>query len=216
MIQEQFDLTFWKGASWNSSWNEVLCGRPIQHRLIKDLARAFKGTPLEDGYWVDTDGIETNAGALLRIKQSAAWGATGHARYSRLNRRCAVVVLVVVVGGAVVAGVSTRGTAAVLMAVAPFLVGRLQSAREQATLAKRREELEDHVHDVLHGSRRVRDTDVRSAQDQLCRLRLEQRRVPGRLYRRYLERDRGTVDAALQQEADDVRRQRPATPVASP
>lgn len=211
MIQEQFDLTFWKGSSWLKSWNEILCGRPVQQRIIKDLARAFRGTPLDDGYWIGTDGIEANAAALLRIKQSAAWGATGHSRYSRLNRRCAIGVLVVLVTGAVIAGVSTRGTAAVLMGFAPFLVGRLQSAREQAALAKRREDLEEHVHGVLHGSRRVRDGDVRAAQDQLCRLRLEQRRVPGRLYLQYLERDRSTVDAALEREAAEVLKLHPAS-----
>lgn len=211
MIQEQFDLTFWKGSSWLSSWNEILCGRPVQQRIIKDLALAFKGTPLDDDYWVGTDGIEPNAAALLRIEQSAAWGATGHSRYSRLNRRCAIGVLAILVTGAVLTGVSTRGTAAVLMGFAPFLVGRLQSAREQAALAKRREDLEGHVQGVLHGSRRVSERDVRAAQDQLCRLRLEQRRVPGRLYRRYLERDQATVDAALEREAAEVRGRHPAT-----
>ena len=128
-IQEQFDLTFWKSDNWHEGWNQLLCGDPMERRTIKNLALSYEGEPLADDYWVDTTGLLANDAALLRIRQSAGWGAKGHARYARLNRSAAWVGFLIVLVVALLFDLSTRDAAVVLMTVAPLLVGRLQSAR---------------------------------------------------------------------------------------
>ena len=57
--------------------------------------------------------------------------------------------------------------------------GRLQSARDHAALAHRREELESHIQEILRGPEPVGDADVRAAQDELCRMRLGHPTGPG-------------------------------------
>jgi SMODS-associating 4TM effector domain len=209
VIQEQFDLTFWVADRWREVWNGILCGNPIQQRVIKDLALNYRGEPLRDDYWVDTTGIGANDAALLRIQQTAGWGAKGHARYAQLNRIPAIGALVVVLAIAAVADLKTRETAVVLFALAPFLVGRLQSARDHASLASRRETLERHIQEVLRRGTRAHEAEVRAAQDELCKMRFEHRRIPRWLYDRYADRDRTTIDAAVQWEAEILRSVQP-------
>lgn len=203
--QEQFDLTFWKGQRWRAAWNSVLYGKPVQQRVINDLALRYGGEPLNDNYWVDTSGITTNEAALLRIEQSAGWGAQAHSRYAKINRAAAIGGLILVLTLATIADLRARETAAMLFTVAPFLVGRLQSARDHAALARRREELESHIQEILRGTEPVGDADVRAAQDELCRMRLEHRRVPDWLYHRYVDRDRKAIDTAVARDAELVR-----------
>jgi len=204
-IQEQFDLTFWKADKWREVWNKLLCGDPVKQRTIKDLAFSYRSEPLAQEYWVDTSGITCNDAALLRIQQSTGWGAKGHVRYVRLNRVPALAALVLVILIALIADLAARETAAVLFAVAPFLVGRLQSTRDHGYLAQRREDLETHIQELLRTGLGARDVDVRAAQDELCRMRLEHRRIPSWLYNRYAGRDRATIDAAVAREAELVR-----------
>lgn len=205
MIQEQFDLTFWKGPRWRETWNGILCGKPVQQRSINDLALSYRGEPLRDDYWVDTSGLPANEAALLRIEQSAGWGAKGHARYARLNRVAGLGGLILTLTVATVANFEAREIAVILFAVAPFLVGRLQSARDHAELSRRREELESHIQELLHRGQGVNDEHVRAAQDELCRMRLEHRRIPKWLYDRYVERDRKAIDAAIVRDVGFVR-----------
>jgi hypothetical protein len=203
-IQEQFDLTFWKNEAWRDAWNLLLCKR-VQQRVINELALAYRGEPMRDDYWVDTRQIDPNPAALLRIEQSAGWGAKGHSRYARLNRVAAIAGILVMLVVATIADFRTRETVAMLFAVAPLLVGRLQSARDHAALARRREEVESAIQERLRSNSDVSDGDVRAAQDELCRLRLEHRRIPKWLYARHAEHDRKTIDAAVARDADAVR-----------
>lgn len=205
MIQEQFDLTFWKGAGWRGAWNGVLCGKPLQQRVINELALSYRGEPVSDDYWVDTSGIPPNEAALLRIEQSAGWGAKGHHRYAKLNRIVGLGGLIVVLVPATIANLQAREIAAILFAVAPLLVGRLQSARDHDALSQRREDLECHIQDRLRDSEQIDVADVRAAQDELCRLRLEHRRIPKWLYDRFVNRDRIAIDAAIARDVEFVR-----------
>ena len=200
-IQEQFDLTFWKSDNWQGGWNQLLCGDPIKPRTIRDLALSYDGEPLADDYWVDTSGVPANEAALLRIRQSAGWGAKGHSRYKRLNRTAVWAGFLIILAVALLLDLSTRDAAVVLMTVAPLLVGRLQSARAHASLAQRRETLERHIQKLLSSPTPTTERDVRIAQDELCRMRLENRRIPVWLYRRYAERDREAIDTAVVQDA---------------
>lgn len=206
-IQEQFDLSFWKPNNWRDGWNHLLNGDPVQPRTINELSQNYQGESLVDRYWVDTTGIPSNDAALLRIQQSCGWGARGHARYSRLNRTAAIASLTVVVAAVLVSDLRTRDAATVLMAAAPFLVGRAQSAREHASLTRRREKLERHIQKLLRGSVPATERDVRSAQDELFRMRLKRRRIPTYLYNRYTTRDRGAIDKAVAQDAKSLRSQ---------
>lgn len=199
-IQEQLDLMNWKGNRWAVHWNRLLAGEPIPSRTIKQLAIANSTATMVSDYWIATDGIPDNAAALFRAKQTAAWGAEGHRRYAGWNRNPALILLVLVGVGAVLLDVSARETAAAVMAIAPFLVGRIQSSREHAALADRRFSLEEHIHDVLDSARQNSDADVRTAQDELYRLRMETRRIPTWLYSRHAERDRESIDGALTEE----------------
>ena len=200
-IQEQFDLTFWKSDNWREGWNQLLCGDPIEPRTIKDLVLNYQGEPLADDYWVDTSGVPANEAALLRIQQSVGWGAKGHSRYKRLNRAAAGIGFFVVLVVALVLDLSTRDAVVVLMAFAPLLVGRYQSARAHTSLAKRREDLERHIQKLLNSPTSPTEHDVRTAQNELCRMRLENRRIPEWLYNRYSTRDRDSIDAAIAHEA---------------
>jgi hypothetical protein len=204
-IQEQFDLTFWKLNHWQDEWNRILCGDPVRPREIKELALAYDGPGFTDDYWVDTSGIDPEAAALLRIRQSAAWGAKGHRRYARLNRVAAWTGLTAVLTFAFVTDLGTRETAGVLITVAPLLVGRLQSSRSHLALAERRAVLEDHIAELLSGSASLAGRDVRLAQDELFRMRLENRRIPSWLYHHYVQRDRDAIDATLAEEAQRLR-----------
>lgn len=204
-IQEQFDLTFWKSDRWTEGWNRLLCREPVQQRKIKELALDYQGDPLPADYWVDTAGLPPNDAAILRIQQTAGWGARGHDRYARLNRVPALIGLFAVLMIAVVVDLGARETTAVLFAVAPFLVGRLQSARAHMSLARRRESLELHMQELLRNRAAPTDAHVRTAQDELYRIRLEHRRIPAWLYNRYADRDRRVIDTAVAQEADLLR-----------
>lgn len=77
------------------------------------------------------------------------------------------------------------------------MVGRIQSSREHAALAARRVSLEQHIQAVLDPERPSTDVDVRTAQDELYRLRMETRRIPSWLYNHYAERDRASIDGAI-------------------
>lgn len=204
-IQEQFDLTFWKPGAWQEEWNHILCDDPVRPREIKELALAHDGEPVTDDYWVDTSGIPPEPAALLRIKQSAAWGSKGHLRYARINRVAAWAGLAVVLAFAFITDLGTRETAGVLIAVAPLLAGRLQSSRAHEGLAERRALLEDHVADLLHSSGSPAERDVRLAQDELFRMRLQNRRIPSWLYHRYADQDRAAIDESLEEEAQQLR-----------
>jgi len=114
--------------------------------------------------------------------QSAGWGAKGHARYARLNRVAGLGGLILVLTVTTIANFQAREIAAILFAVAPLLVGRLQSARDHAGLSRRREELESHIQELLGRGEGVDDEHVRAAQDELCRMRLEHRRIPKWVY----------------------------------
>ena len=200
-IQEQFELTFWKSDNWQEGWNQLLCGDPIEPRTIKDLALSYEGEPLADDYWVDTYGVPANKAALLRIWQSAGWGARGHSRYKRLNRTAAWIGFLVVLAVALLLDLSTRDAVVVLMTLAPLLVGRHQSARAHASLAQRRKTLEHHVQESLSSPTFPTERDVRTAQDELFKMRLENRRIPEWLYNRYSTRDRDSIDAVIAYEA---------------
>ena len=205
MIQEQFDLSFWKSDNWRQVWNQLLCGDPIQPRTIKDLSLRYGGETIADNYWVNATGVPPNEAALLRIQQSAGWGAKGHARYAQLNRAAVIVGFILVVTAAAIIDLGTRDIAAVLMAVAPLLVGRLQSERANAALTRRRETLERHIRELLSTPPSATERDVRAAQDELCRMRLENRRIPTPLYNRYADRDREAIDAAVARDAELLR-----------
>lgn len=196
-IQEQLDLMNWKDNRWEVHWNRLLAGDPIPARTIKQLATANSTATMAPDYWIATDDIPDNAAALFRVKQTAAWGAEGHHRYAGWNHNPALILLVLAGVSAVLLDVSARETAAAVMAIAPFLVGRIQSSREHAALADRRCSLEQHIRDVLDPARPNSDADVRTAQDSLYRLRMETRRIPTWLYDRHAERDRESIDAAL-------------------
>lgn len=200
-IQEQFDLTFWKSDDWPEAWNRLLCGDPVEPRTIKELALDYEDEPLADGYWIDTSGLQENDATLLRIRQSAGWGAKGHVRCQRLNRSAAWIGLLIVVVVALLLDRSARDAAVVLMTVSPLLVGRHQSARAHASLAQRRETLERHIRNLLSSTTSATERDVRAAQDELCRMRFENRRIPEWLYNRYKERDRDAIDAAVAEDA---------------
>lgn len=210
-IQEQFDLTFWKLDGWPEQWNSLLCGQPVQPRTIEHLSNTYEGPSLACDYWVDTSDIPANEAALLRICQSAGWSSGGHARCRRhiTLASCISVSLVVVIS--MLLDMSARGTLAVLMAVAPLLVGRLQSGRIHGALAVRLETLERHVRELLRGSAAATALDVRAAQDELCRVRYINCRIPTRLYDRYVAQDSDAIDAAMARDADHQRsRHRPA------
>lgn len=212
-IQEQFDLTFWKGSDWSRHWNRLLAGEPVQSRRIKQLAAANPTATLSSDYWVNTNGLAGNDAALFRIEQTAAWGAVGHRRYAKLNRWPAWVGMLAVLIGAVIVDVSARDTAAAMLSVAPFLVGRIQSARDHGALAERRELLERHIQGVLDPKRPSSDTDVRTAQAELYRIRIEHRRIPSWLYARYADRDRRHIDAAVEERINEFRDAMSAGPV---
>lgn len=197
-IQEQFDLYFWKDSSWPQHWNRLLAGEPIPTRTIKQLAAANQNHMFTPDYWVNTDGLPDNDAALFRIEQTAAWGAVGHRRYAKLNRLPATAGALAVAVVALLLDVSTRETAVALFAIAPFLVGRIQSARDHDALAERREVLERHIRAVLDPKRPSSEADVRSAQDEIYRIRIEHRRIPSWLYNRNAEHDRLTIDAAVE------------------
>lgn len=205
LIQEQFDLMFWRAGDWRNVWNPFLGGQPIQARRIKEFAHNYDGEPFEDRYWVNTTGLPPDVGALFRSMQTAAWGAKGHSRYARLNHFPAVVSVIVVLALSVIWNLESRDTAAILAAAAPFLVGRLQSARDHQDLAHRRETLENHLQQLCTPRVEVSSADVRLAQDEICRLRLEHRRIPSWLYKRYGEKDRATIDAAIEASVEAYR-----------
>lgn len=196
-IQEQLDLINWKRSDWTKYWNRLLAGEPVSARTIKQLASANPNAALPPDYWIDTIALPANDAALFRIEQTAAWGAEGHRRYAVLNRYPSLVGLVLVIVAAMILDVSARETAAAVMAIAPFLVGRIQSGREHAALAGRRVSLERHIQAVLDPERTSSDVDVRTAQDELYRLRMETRRIPRWLYNRYAERDRAAIDGTI-------------------
>ena len=200
-IQEQFDLTFWKPETWRENWNRLLCGLPIKPRTINELANNYKDEPIPDHYWVDTTGLQPNAAALLRIQQSAGWAAKGHARYNRLSTWVAVVSIVLVLSTVLLADLRTRDAVVVLMAAAPFPVGRIRRARAHRCLKDRREQLERYTQQLLRGANPVRERDVRAGQDELFRLRLENQKIPTWLYNRFSARDREAIDSAVVQEA---------------
>jgi hypothetical protein len=196
-IQEQLDLTNWKGSAWAKHWNRLLAGEPIPTRTIKQLALANPNAAMPADYWIDTTGLPGNDAALFRIEQTAAWGAEGHRRYALLNRYPPLAGLVLVVVAALILDVSARETAAAVIAIAPFLVGRVQSGREHTALAGRRVTLEEHIQAVLDPEHPSSDIDVRIAQDELYRLRMETRRIPTWLYNRYAAHDRASIDGAI-------------------
>jgi hypothetical protein len=204
-IQEQLDLTNWKGSAWASCWNRLLAGDPVPARTIKQLAIANPGAIMPTNYWVDTSGIPDNEAALFRAEQTAAWGAQGHHRYAVLNRVLSLVGLALVVVTALILDVSASETAAAVMAVAPFFVGRIQSGRAHASLADRRVLLEEHIQALLSPEDSSAEADVRSAQDELYRLRMEARRIPEWLYDRYAERDRASIDGAITAKVEEFR-----------
>lgn len=197
-IQEQFDLRFWKGDEWTQYWNRLLAGPPVPSRTIKQLANANPNVTFKPGYWVNTDGLPDNDAALFRIEQSAAWGAQGHRRYARLNRLPAFAGVVAVMIVALIVDVSTREAAVAVFSIAPFLVGRIQSAKDHGALAERREVLERHIQAALDPRHTSSDGDVRSAQDEVYRMRVEHRRIPSWLYNRYADHDRATIDVAIE------------------
>lgn len=196
-IQEQLDVTNWKGSAWPKHWNRLLAGEHVAARTIKQLASANPNVAMPADYWIDTTGLPNNDAALFRIEQSAAWGAEGHRRYALLNRYPSLAGLVLAVVAALILDVSARETAAAVIAIAPFLVGRIQSGREHTALAERRVALEQHIQAVLDPGHPSSDVDVRTAQDELYRLRMEARRIPIWLYNRYAEHDRTSIDGAI-------------------
>lgn len=196
-IQEQLDLTNWKGNAWAKHWNRLLAGEPVAARMIKQLASANPNAGMPADYWIDTTDLPGNDAALFRIEQTAAWGAEGHRRYALLNRYPSLAGLLLVVVAALILDVSARETAAAVIAIAPFLVGRIQSGREHAALAGRRVSLEQHIQAVLDPEHPTSDIDVRAAQDELYRLRMETRRIPNWLYNRYAKSDRASIDGAI-------------------
>lgn len=200
-VQEQFDLTFWKPDRWHEQWNDLLCEQPIQPRIINELANNYKGEPIPDDYWVDTTGVPPNDAALLRIQQTAGWGAKSHSRYARLNKTTVIISGILVIGALALTNLHTRDTAVVLMTVAPFLIGRLQSSQAHTSLARRRATLERHIQKLLSNSTFTTERDVRAAQDELFRLRRENRRIPAFLYNRYAARDREAIDTAVNRDA---------------
>jgi len=204
-IQEQLDLTNWKGSDWSKCWNRLLAGKAVPERTIRQLALANPNKAIPADYWIDTTGLPGNDAALFRIEQTAGWGAEGHRRYALLNRYPSLAGLVLVIVAAMILDVSARETAAAVIAIAPFLVGRIQSAREHAALAGRRVSLEQHIQGVFDPKRPSSDVDVRTAQDELYRLRMEARRVPTWLYNRYSERDRAAIDGAITARIDAFR-----------
>jgi hypothetical protein len=183
----------------------LLAGEPLPARTIKKFATAGGNDALPADYWIDTVGLPDADAALFRIEQTAAWGAEGHSRYARLNREPALVGLLLVLVAAVILDVSARESAAAVIAVAPFLVGRIQSGREHAALAGRREALERHIEGVLDPGATSSEVDVRRAQDELYRLRMETRRVPTWLYNRFLEGDQAAIDGTLAARIDRFR-----------
>ncbi len=197
-VQEQFDLYFWKGIHWPKHWNRLLAGQPVPDRTIKQLAAANTNVHFAANYWVDTQGVPDNDAALFRIEQTAAWGAVGHRRYANLNRLPAFAGIVAICIAAVVLNLSARHAAVILFAVAPFLVGRIQSAGDHDALADRRERLEHHIQEILDPKHPRTDSDVREAQDEVYRMRIEHRRIPTWLYDRYATNDRATIDAAIE------------------
>ena len=194
-LQEQFDLSFWKGQDWRLVWNELLLASPVPRRTVKERAASFRGETIDATYWVDTSALTDSAAALARIMQSAGWGERGHRRYADLNFAASVAVLVVLVVCSAVGGLDTLDLAAGTMAVAPILTGRLAAARAHRNLSQSRRDLEDHAEQLLLGPSLPSDQ-VRSAQDELVRLRLEDRRIPEWLYRRYKDRDEQSIDSA--------------------
>jgi hypothetical protein len=196
-IQEQFDLCFWKGSTWPQHWNSLLAGQPVPDRTIKQLAAANATLQFANDYWVDTRGLPENDAALFRIEQTAAWGAVGHRRYASLNRRPAIAGVIAVCIAALILDLSARHAAVMLFAVAPFLVGRIQSARDHDALADRRERLERHIQAALDPRAPRSDVDVRGAQDEVYRMRIEHRRIPSWLYDRHVDGDRATIDRAI-------------------
>lgn len=197
-IQEQLDLYNWRGNDWQESWNRLLAGQPVPARTIKALASESPDAKMPSDYWIDTAGLRDTDAALFRIEQTAAWGAKGHGRYARLNQCPALLALVLVLVAAVIIDASARETAAAVIAVAPFLVGRIQSSREHAALAARRVKLEEHIQALLDDrARQSTAVDVRTAQDELYRLRMANRRIPSWLYNHYAERDRTSIDDAI-------------------
>lgn len=197
-IQEQFDLFFWKGNDWPQNWNRLLAGEPVPARTVKQLAAANSDQTFTLDYWVNTDGLPNNDGALFRIEQTAAWGAVGHRRYAKLNRLPAIAGGLIVAIVSLVLDIRARDTAVALFAIAPFLVGRIQSAKDHDALANRREDLERHIQAVLDPKRPSTDAEVRAAQDEIYRLRIEHRRIPSWLYNRHAVHDRSTIDAAVE------------------
>lgn len=204
-IQEQLDLTNWRGTDWDHHWNRLLAGDPVPARRIKQLARASLHAVMPADYWVSTSGLPENEAALFRIEQTAAWGAVGHRRYATLNRIPSIVGLVLVILAALILDVSARETAAAVVAVAPFLVGRIQSGRDHASLAERRESLERHIQAALSPTDPSSEQHVRTAQDELYRLRMETRRIPSWLYQRYAESDQASIDAAIEARVEAFR-----------
>lgn len=195
-LQEQFDLSFWKGQDWRSVWNGLLLASPVPRRTVKERAASFRGETISATYWVDTSALTASAAALARIMQSAGWGERGHRRYADLNSLASVAGLVVLVVYSAVGGLDTLDLAAATMAVAPILTGRRAAARAHRNLSQSRRDLEAHAEQLLLGPSLPSDQDVRSAQDELVRLRLEDRRIPEWLYRRYKERDEQSIDSA--------------------
>lgn len=209
-IQEQFDLTFWKSDDWSEQWNSLLCGHPVQPRTIERLSNAYKGQPFARDYWVDTSNIPANEAALLRICQSAGWSSGCHARYRRLITLVSCIGVSLVVAMSIFLDMSARGALAILMAVAPLLVGRLQSGRIHGTLAARLETLERHIRELLCGPTAATALDVRAAQDELCRVRYVNCRIPTWLYNRYAAQDRDAIDTAVARDADLQRSKHPS------
>ncbi len=199
-IQEQFDLTFWKPESWRENWNRLLCGHPIASRTINEFANNYDGKPIPNQYWVDTTGLQPNTAALLRIQQSAGWAAKGHARYAHLSIWVAVLSIIPVLSAVLLADLRMRDTAVVLVAVAPFPVGRIRSARVHRYLKDRREQLERYTQRLLRGANPIRERDVRESQDELFRLRLEHQQIPTWLYNRFAAHDSEAIDRAVAQE----------------
>lgn len=205
-IQEQFDLSFWKPDGIDDEWNSLLCGPAIPRRTVKELAADYRGETIGADYWVDTAALAPTTGALVRILQSSGWGERGHRRYARLNHAAVVLGVAAVMLVGALANLDTLDLAAVAMAVAPPLLGRLNAARAHRALAHSRKTLESHVTAILNDPRRpVRDQDVRAGQDELVRLRLADRRIPEWLYRRYQERDQAAIDTAISELLDKLR-----------
>ena len=205
-IQEQFDLLFWKDSGWSQNWNRLLAGEPVPARTVKQMATANPDQAFPLDYWVNTDGLPNNDAALFRIEQTAAWGAVGHRRYAKLNRLPAIAGALLVAVVSLVLNISARDTAVALFAIAPFLVGRIQSAKDHDTLADRREDLERHLQAQLDPKRPSTDADVRTAQDEIYRLRIEHRRIPSWLYDRHAADDRSTIDAAIEASIAEYRK----------